>query len=62
MGCLKMEELRKICEITTSTFSDTNWVLKLLENQDVLVHRWDVGCGREQFIIYEKTDEESRTG
>ena len=24
MGCLKMEELRKICEITTSTLSDTN--------------------------------------
>lgn len=49
-----MEELRKMCEIITSTLSDTNWVLKLLENQDVLVRRWDAGCGREQFIIYEK--------
>ena len=62
MNCLKMEELRKMCEITTFTLSDTNWVLKLLENQDVLVHRWDAGCGREQLIIYEKTDEESRIG
>ena len=49
-----MEELRKMCEITTSSPSDTNWVLKLLENQDVLVRRWDAGSGREQFIIYEK--------
>lgn len=49
-----MEELRKMCEITTSTISDTNWVLELLENQDVLVRRWDDGSGREHFIIYEK--------
>ena len=49
-----MEELRKMCEIITSTLSDTNWVLKLLENQDVLVRRWDAGSGREQYIIYEK--------
>ena len=49
-----MEELRKMCEITTFTPLDTNWVLKLLENQNVLVRRWDAGCGREQLIIYEK--------
>lgn len=49
-----MKELRKMCEIITSTLSDTNWVLKLLENQDVLVRRWDAGSGREKFIIYEK--------
>ena len=49
-----MEELRKMCEITTSTPSDTNWVLELLENQDVLVRRLDAGSGRELFIIYEK--------
>lgn len=60
MGCLKMEELRKMCEITTSSPSDTNWLLKFFENQDVLVLRWDAGCGREQLIIYENTNEESR--
>lgn len=46
-----MEELRKMCEIITSSLSDTNWVLKLLENQDVLVRRFDLG-GREKFIIF----------
>ena len=49
-----MEKLRKICEITAFTLSDINWVLKLLENQDVFVRRFDAGSGREQFIIYEK--------
>lgn len=49
-----MEKLRKICEITAFTLSDINWVLKLLENQDVFVRRFDTGSGREQFIIYEK--------
>ena len=53
-GGIKMEELRKMCEITTSTLADTNWVLKLIENQDVLVRRYDTGSGREQFIINEK--------
>lgn len=54
-----MEKLRKICEITVFTLSDINWVLKLLENQDVFVRRFDAGSGREQFIIYEKTDKMS---
>jgi hypothetical protein len=49
-----MDELRKMCEIVTSSPSDTNWVLKLLENQDILMLRLDAGSGREQFIIYEK--------
>lgn len=49
-----MEELRKMCEIITSSLSDTNWVLKLLENQDVLVRRFDLGSSREKFIIFEK--------
>ena len=50
-----MDELRKMCEIVTSSPSDTNLVLKLLENQDILVRRLDAGCGRERFIIFEKT-------
>lgn len=49
-----MDELRKMCEIVTSSPSDTNWVLKLLENQDILMFRLDAGSGREKFIIYEK--------
>lgn len=49
-----MEELRIICEIVTSSPSDTDWVLKILKNQEVLVKRFDAGSGRERFILYEK--------
>lgn len=52
-----MEELRIICEIVTSTPSDTDWVLKILKNQEVLVKRFDAGSGRERFILYEKVQQ-----
>jgi len=52
-----MEELRIMCDITTRSLSDTEWVLKLLKDQDVLVRRYDAGCCRERFIVYEKISE-----
>ncbi len=51
----KMDELRKMCEIVTSSPSDTKWMLKLLKNQDILVRRLDAGCGGERLIIFEKS-------
>ena len=52
-----MEELRIICEINTRSPDDTRRVLKVLENQDVLVRRLDMGSGRDQFIVMEKVND-----
>lgn len=52
-----MEELRVMCEIITRSLSDTEWMLKLLKDQDVLVKRYDAGCDRERILVLEKVSE-----
>lgn len=48
------EELRKICEIKTQEPDDADWVLKILKKQNVLIKRFDAGCGKELFVIFKK--------
>lgn len=37
-------------------WGDTEWVLKLLKDQDVLVKRYDTGCCRERILVFEKAE------
>lgn len=53
----ELEGLRKICEIITQEPSDADWVLKILKKQNVLIKRFDAGCGRELFLIFKKSNE-----
>ena len=52
-----MEELRTMCEIITKTPVDTEWMLKLLKDQDVFVKRYDAGSGRDRLLVFEKVSE-----